>query len=507
MIERKIIIGLITSTEFLREIESEWDATYIESRVGRMVSDWCWEYFKKYQKAPMQEIETIYLTKLKKGIDKEIANELQDEFLPTLSEEYAKERNSAHLVEKARDFFVERQLQMHLDSLEVLLSKGKIDEAKKVHENFKLREKIVVQGLDLSSPEAVQKVREAFDETFTNVLKFPGALGDFINDDLVRGGLIGIQAPEKRGKTFLLLEFMMQAYMQKRKVAFFQAGDMTEAQQIIRIGIYLTQTSNKEKYCGVQYIPVQDCIKNQKDTCNRKIRECDFGLFGEEIDTREDITREQLIEAYENNLDYKPCYNCKQWVTNKWGTPWIRKIEAKKPLTKKKAVEAWQKFFTGNEAIKLISFANGTLTPKIMEDTLDNWKKEGFEPELVLVDYGDIVESDIKGEFRHMENDKWKKFRGMSQKTNSLWIVPTQTKSSAYKKKTIDLDDYNEDKRKYAHVTAMYGLNQDPEGREKKLGIMRINKILIREGDFIQGECVHVLQHLAIGRPNLGSYY
>jgi len=507
MIERKILIGCITSTEFLTEVESEWNPMYMENRVGRVVSDWCWEYFKKYGKAPMQEIETIYLTKLKKGIDKELANEIADEFLPTLSEEYEKERNSTHLIEKARDFFIERQLQIHVESLEVLLDKGKIDEAKKLHQDFTLIEKIPVKGLDLSSPEALIKVREAFNENFQNVVKFPGALGDFINDDLVRGGLLGIQAPEKRGKTFLLLEFMMQAYIQKRKVAFFQAGDMTELQQIMRIAIYLTSTSNKEKYCGVQYIPVQDCIKNQKDVCNRKIRECDFGLFGEEIDTREDITKDELIEAYESNPDYKACHNCKDWLKNKWGTPWLKKIEAKKPLTEKKALVAWQKFFSGNESIKLISFPTGTLSTKIIDDTLAGWKKEGFEPDLNLVDYGDIVESDIKGEFRHMENDKWKKFRGMSQKTNSLFIVPTQTKSSAYKKKTIDLDDYNEDKRKYAHVTAMYGLNQDPDGREKKLGILRINKILVREGDFIQGECVHVLQHLSMGKPFLGSYY
>lgn len=507
MIERKILIGFITSTEFLAEVESEWNPMYMENRVGRVVSDWCWEYFKKYGKAPMQEIETIYLTKLKKGIDKELANEIADDFLPTLSEEYTKERNSTHLIEKARDFFIERQIQIHNDEVAVLLDKGKIDEAKNKVQDFKLVEKLPVRGLDLSSPDALNRVRDAFDEVFQNVVKFPGALGDFLNDDLVRGGLLGIQASEKKGKTFFLLELMMQAYSQKRKVAFFQAGDMTELQQIMRIAIYLTSTSNKEKYCGVQYMPVQDCIKNQKDTCNRKIRECDFGLFGEEIDTREDITKDELIEAYENNPDYKACHNCKDWLKNKWGTPWLKKIEAKKPLTGKKAIEAWKKFFIGNEHIKLVSFPMGTLTTKIIDDTLLCWKADGFEPDLVEIDYGDIVESDIKGEFRHKEFDKWMKFRGMADKTNSLFVVPTQTKSSAYKKKTIDQEDYNEDKRKYGLVTLMIGLNQDPDGREKKLGIMRINKILVREGDFIQGECVHVLQHLAIGKPFLGSYY
>jgi hypothetical protein len=508
MIERKLIIGCITSTDFLKDIEDEWNPMYIESRAGRVISDWCWEYFKQYRQAPMQEIETIYVTKLKKGIDKELAEEIDEEILPNLSEEYVKERNTKHLVEKARDFFIERQLQLHSDAIQALLSKGKVDEAKKLQEGFKLKEKVEIQGLDLSTPLALERVKQAFDQEFQSVLKFPGALGEFINDDLVRGGFIGIQAPEKRGKTFLLLEFMMQAYEQGKRVAFFQAGDMTEAQQIIRIGIYLTQTSNKEKYCGTRYIPVQDCIMNQKDTCNRKIRACDFGLFGEEMDTRKDITKEDLVEAYDNNPDYKPCYNCLKWSHSSYGTPYLKKIEVKKPLTRKGAMEAWKKFFVQNKRIKLISFNTGTLTPKVIESTLDGWKeKEGFAPDLVLVDYADIVESDMKGEFRHQENDKWKKFRGLSQKTNALWIIPTQADSDSYNTNTLSLKNFSEDKRKYGHVTAMYGLNQDKEGREKEIGIIRINKILLREGEFVVGQCVHVLQHLAIGRPFLGSYF
>lgn len=509
MLSRKIVIGCITSTEFLKEIEDEWNSMYIESRAGRMIADWCWEYFKQYKQAPMQEIETIYITKLKKGIDKELACEMEEEILPNLSEEYTKERKSKHLVEKARDFFTERQLQIHADTLLGLLEKGKVEEAKKVHEGFKLKEKVEMKGVDFADPLSLEKVKQAFDEVYQNVIKFTGALGDFLNDDLVRGSLIGIQASEKRGKTFLLLELMMTAYEQGKQVAFFQAGDMTENQQIIRIGIYLTQRSNKEKYTGTRYIPVQDCIHNQKDTCNRKIRACDFGLFGEEMNTREDITKEDLVEAYESNPDYKPCYNCIAWNHNKWGTPWLKKIEVKKVLTRKYAVEAFNKFFVKAErSIKLMSYPTGTLTATMIQNQLDQWKeREQFEPDVILVDYPDIMDSEIKGEFRHQENDKWMRLRGISQKSNSCLIVPTQAKATSYKKKTQSKEDYSEDKRKYAHVTAMYGLNQDPEDREKKIGILRINRLVLREGEFITGECVHVLQHLAIGRPNLGSYY
>ena len=50
MSERNIIIGLITQTEFLKEIESEWNQDYMESDVARLLATWCWEYYNKYNK-------------------------------------------------------------------------------------------------------------------------------------------------------------------------------------------------------------------------------------------------------------------------------------------------------------------------------------------------------------------------------------------------------------------------------------------------------------------------
>jgi hypothetical protein len=53
----------------------------------------------------------------------------------------------------------------------------------------------------------------------------------------------------------------------------------------------------------------------------------------------------------------------------------------------------------------------------------------------------------------------------------------------------------------------MYGLNQDVSGHEKAIGLMRINEIIIREGDFDNGNEVTVLQDLWQGRPYIGSYF
>jgi len=53
----------------------------------------------------------------------------------------------------------------------------------------------------------------------------------------------------------------------------------------------------------------------------------------------------------------------------------------------------------------------------------------------------------------------------------------------------------------------MYGLNQDKDGREKQIGVLRINELVKREGGFDTSFIVTVLQRLELGRPFLGSYY
>jgi len=85
-------------------------------------------------------------------------------------------------------------------------------------------------------------------------------------------------------------------------------------------------------------------------------------------------------------------------------------------------------------------------------------------------------------------------------------ISATQADAESYKKGRLTLSNFSEDKRKLSHVTAQYGLNQDPSGREKALGIMRINEIVVREGAFSSDHEVYVLQDLAAGRPFLESY-
>lgn len=510
-IERRIVIGLIISTEYVHQVRSIWNATLLESPEAKRIAGWCIEFYDQYKTAPGQEIESIFL-KRTKTVPKAEAQDIQD-ILGDLSDEYEREEkfNVQYLVDQTVQYIDERNLKEFIEGIEDVLATGDIIEAKRLAQEYRSVVKNKDRNLDFSDPEIINVVERAFEKTNQPVVTYPRQLGQFWNDEMVRGGFVALMAPEKRGKTFMLLDIAMRAARQGSNVAFFQAGDMTEDQQVRRMCIYLTKKSDKEKYSGKMYQPIRDCVYNQMDDCDRKEREVDFGSFeGREREfLRRDVKLEDLIEAYKDEPKYKACYNCKDYWKKQYGAVWLKEVDTGSPLTTAQAKRAVEKFFVQNKRrFKMSSHPNKTLTVSKMESVLDLWEREdNFVADLIITDYVDIHDDEIRAEFRHQENDKWMRLRGLSEKRHALVITVTQTDASSYEKDRLTLKNFSEDKRKFAHVTAMYGLNQDRKGREKEIGIMRINQIVVREDAFLSSNEVYVLQNLKRGQPCLESFW
>jgi len=511
-IERRIVIGLITSTDFIKTIRKMYSVKYFQSGMAKRLAAWCIEYFDKYARAPGKNIEGIYFEKAKNGLPKDIAAEIAEDILPGLSDEFiSSEMDIPFLIDQTLSYFSEKSLEMLSDQVKVLISEGKVIEAEQLITSHKplLRDNAAVT--DLSDPGALDKVREAFAEAKEPLVTYPRQLGLFWNNQLVRGAFVALMGSEKRGKSYWLMDIVVRAVRQKRNVAFFQAGDMTEYQQIRRFCIHLAKKSDTAKYCGEMLEPVRDCVHNQRDTCTREERENAFGVFPDksELEIRKDLNFDQLKEAFEENPDYSPCCNCKEYQTKPWGAAWLKKVDVGDPLTKEEASEVYENFFIKNKQRVLLStHPNNTLSIRHIRSLLAEWKKlYDFKPDVIVVDYADLLVAENKSEFRHQQNEIWKGLRSLSQEEDALVITVTQADANSYEKGTLTLKNFSEDKRKYAHVTAMYGLNQDPKGQEKKKGIMRINELVIREGYFDSANVVYVLQNISRGQPCLASFF
>lgn len=510
-IERRIVTGLIVSTAYIETVRKVFNTSYLEASMAKVLAKWCLDFYDKYGKAPGQEIEAIFLQNTK-GLRKEEKEDIED-ILADLSDEYERidKFNVGYLVDQTLVYFDEQSLEGFIREIREGLDVGDIVRAKDAAYAYKPVKGLDDTSIDLSSPELSENIEKAFKEAATPLFTYPRQLGSFLNPQLTRGAFIAFMAPEKRGKTFLLLDMMIRAASQGVNVAFFQAGDMTQEQQLRRICIHLAKKSDDPRYSGEMYEPVRDCVHNQLDTCDLEQRECDFGVFeGESVEhLRKHITEKELIACYEKNEDYKPCHNCAKYWKNSWGAVWVKKVNVKGPLTVKEAKKKAEDFFVKkNRRVKLATYPSRTLTPQMVDTKLEAWEKEdGFVADMVIVDYVDIMVSETKEDFRHQENKKWMSLRSLSQKRHQLFITVTQTDADSYNRDTLSLRNYSEDKRKYAHVTAMYGMNQDREGREKRLGILRLNEILLREGGFSENSFVYVLQNLRRGQPVLSSFW
>ncbi len=515
-LERRINIGLIVSTEYIQKIRQTWDSSLLENRVAKTLADWCIEYFDKYGEAPGHEIQSIYEEKLQLNkIPQKVAEEIEDEVLPSLNEQYLEQGiNADQLIRNTKIHLRKKRLERHKELIQEKIDEGSVEEAEQLMLNY---DPVVGERhneLDLRSPDLADRLKYAFEKTYEPVLWYPGALGDMWNEHLVRGGFVGLMAGEKVGKTMMLLDMAVRAMRQGSKVAFFQAGDMTEDQQLMRLAIYLTKRSNKEQYTGEMWEPVKDCVWNQLDECDRDEREVDFGVFNSKDENYEDYekwrnNKKNLIEAKKRNPDYSPCRNCDLWSKHYWGTAWIRRTYVDKPLEYEEAMEKVNDFLEHNKGeFKLATYDNNTLSVPMIDGRINIWEKEeDFTPDIILVDYADLLVSGKYSEFRHGQNDIWMSLRGLSQSRHCLVVAPTQADKGAYETDLLTLANYSEDKRKYSHVTYMAGLNRDKYGREKELGIMRVNDLVAREGEFNNNRQVHVLQNLSRGRPFLGSFW
>ena len=299
-----------------------------------------------------------------------MVKEIEEDILPGLNKEYeeSEDFNLNYLLDETSKLFNERSLTNYATEIQNFVEKGEWEQAINLACNYRPIADSGRQDLELSSEVALERIDKAFDKTTENLIHYPNQLGDFWNDQLVRGAFVVLEGIEKRGKTFQLMEMAVRACRGGRKVAFFQAGDMTEDQQLIRLAIHLSGKSNRKTYCEEHYQPCRDCIKNQLNDCTRKEREPNkFGPF-EGVDPnkiRYKLQYKELLKVVRDNEDYRPCYNCKDYFLpqNHWGAVWLKNVPSVSPLTKEEAKKAWAEFFSKKgRQFKLSSHANNTLT-------------------------------------------------------------------------------------------------------------------------------------------------
>ncbi len=281
-------------------------------------------------------------------------------------------------------------------------------------------------------------------------------MGEFLSEHFEREGFIAFAAPEKRGKSFWLLETVFQALRQRRKVLYYILGDMSEDQANTRLYSRLTRRPSRS---GEIRIPTSIKVNKEKTEA----------FVERKFEQREQPTGREIWEAFEK----------------------LRRATAMKVLP-----------------IKTRCASASAISASQVKQDVKEYCQSGWVPDVVVLDYADLLapeSSTRQQDFRHQVNESWKILRGISLDYHCLVVTATQAAATSYDAKTIRKRDFSEDKRKAAHVTGMLGINQT--GVEKEKGIYRLNWIVLRDGKWADHQVVWTVGNLGIACPCIKSTF
>jgi hypothetical protein len=457
--EREILTAMIVHKEFLAIAADKWTSKgLLGSPWSNIVAGWCVNYFKKYAKAPKSKIQSLFMSWEADGSNPEAAKMI-DRYLADLSNAYDKHRKKIalpFLVDNASKYFQKIAMKRLLTEMSADLDLNRVSKATARFNAF--------QPIEIGSTAPVDffqdrnAIKDAFSEQRESLVKYPGALGKFFGDELERDAFISFLAPEKRGKSWWLQDIAWNGAIQRKRVAFFEAGDMSKRQRLRRFGIRAAKRPLKPTEPGK---PIRLPVSMGSNENRAWIDEYKELHFKEGLD---------------------------------WETAW-NAIQKQKEL----------KVRSNSPYLRLSCHPNSSLSVASMRNIIQGWERENWIPDIVVVDYADILAppAGFQGEARDGINATWKELRRMSQELHCLVVTATQANAASYAAEKLGMGNFSEDKRKLAHVTGMIGINQVEE--EKTQQIQRLNWLVLREDEFSISRCVYVGQCLSLANPAVVS--
>lgn len=457
-LERKILIGLIVDGDFLSRVTRIWKHGMLNASYSNQIADWCVSHYKTYAQPPGKNVESIFERWARTRSESDKTVDLIEEFLSTLSEEYEA------LSEEVQSEYLSEQTVNHINRVRVENLTEQLDGMIRNREDTEamLEEVMCFSRVEMGLASAIDMFDDkgAIERAINNrekksIVQYSGALGEFMGRTLGRDCLVSFMGSEKRGKSWWLMDVAYRAAVQRKNVALFEAGDMSEEQVMER---FLVRALNRPLDAGTWNYPVSLVVPADPQDGSVIVKK----------------------EKYNKNVP-------------------VSVSSAKERLQ----ARVKSKLRGRGDYLKLSVHPAASLSVSDIDDTLQRWEEElDWIPDVIVIDYADVLApspgTSVLDE-RARINDTWMRLRGLSQKRHCLVVTATQADAVSYETELLTRSNFSEDKRKLAHVTGIIGLNQNEE--EEQNGRMRLNWIVRRNQKYSASRVVHVAGCLDVGNP------
>jgi replicative DNA helicase len=441
--ERQIILYSIISTKFLSEIRSKARIDLFKSPYAKTVWGWISAYFDEFAEAPNKDIQSIY-TAHKIEVQEDEEEEAIATFLQSLSDSEEEINNIDYAVSQAIEWLNIRAQENLIEALKDAIARKDIESGNEAIAEYASIERHQTKGVSLLTD--VQTSLEAFLDGEDTLFTFPGTIGLTIGE-FRRTDFISFLGYMKRGKTFWLWETAKEAMFASNKVLFLSL-EMPQKQILKRIWRSLSKKPKRTKTVRIPYF-VEDAISTPEE-------------------------RKYIIEYEEKEMEgFIPDI---AWFQN-----WVKRFKL---------------YFHGGD-LRVVSMPSRSVTVKDIEVYLNNLEYyDKWIPDVVVIDYADLISSKLKGEYRHQLDDIWANLRRLALERNICVVTASQSGRAAAKADSTD-ETIAEDIRKIAHVTKMIAINATNE--EKANGIYRIAQLAERDDE------QHFEQSLVLSCLDLGQ--
>jgi hypothetical protein len=457
-IERQILVGMIISDAVLSKITSCWTGSMFASKYSNVIATMCVNYCKRHNKAPNKDIVNLFAAWSENRKDKATID-LVDSFLSSLSSEYEEGvQNPDYLIDLAGEHFLKVKIEKLIETATGHIEDGKVNDAYKTLASLHK----VEMGKNVGTHLFIDKkeVYKAFERNEEVLIKYPDGLGKFFKYTFQRETLVSFMGHEGIGKTWWLIDIAYRAMLQRRKVAFFEVGDMSRSQIIQR---FMVRVSGTPMWPGKYDIPVSLVMSK----------------VGGGVSANVQVRHEEKV--FKTRLDAETAWAaCEEVVKHK--------------------VKSNDSYFYLND------HSTGSVTVEGIRSELQELERNDWRPDVIIIDYADILaDPTTKLDKRDQINENWMQLKKMSMDLHCLVITATQSNRASYTAQTVKMEHSSEDKRKLSHVNYMIGINQNEP--EKELGLMRLNYVKAREMDFKQSRCCQIAGNLSLGNPAILSYF
>lgn len=445
--EKTILTYCITNDEFLKQIRPICTKELLKTPFAREVFSWCAEYFDTYEKAPGKDITDLYV--IHKAQLDEDTTDLIGPFLQNLSDSQEEvPQNLKYTIDQSIEYLRIRSLENLRDELDGAIKLKDYSTGEAAITSFGRVEQNKCDAIDAINDD--NAIISAFTDESETLFRLPGAMGELCGD-FKRTDFVAFLAFAKRGKSAALWHISQCAMEQSNKVLFVTL-EMPINQMMRRIWTSLMGKPKRTKEITIPFF-YKDNESDEKWRIDW-LKETREG-FSPELDT------------------------IKEWRT------------------------IYKKYFRSGD-IKLASMPAKSVTVQDIMNYIDNLEYfEGWIPDVLVLDYADLIGSKIKGEVRHQLDDIWSNLRRYALERNICIVTASQSGRASANADATE-ETIAEDIRKIAHVTKMVAINGSKE--ERASGLLRLN-ILAERDDSMVFDHVYITNCMDIGRFALDSRF